>query len=114
MHLGPLPNYKGGLSSFWLLRNSEKYAGSSIHIVTPRIDEGGLIDEVRFEINTNSMNELMTQNILAISERIPKTISSIFNNRVKFIDTSSRKSFYYLYPTREDFIAFYRNKCRLI
>lgn len=114
VHLGPLPNYKGGLSAFWLLRNSEKYAGASIHFVTSKIDEGDLIDEINFKIKTKSMYQLMKQNISLISIQIPKTVKNILENKINIIDTSKRRKGYYLYPTKEDFNQFYKNKNRLI
>jgi len=114
VHLGPLPSYKGGFSSFWLLRNSEKYAGASIHCVSSKIDEGDLIEEVIFEIDTKSMYELMRKNVNLIAKKIPKTIKNIFDNKIQKIEISNRKNYYYYYPSKNDFKEFYKNKCRLI
>ncbi len=114
LHLGPLPSYKGGLSAFWLLRFKEKYAGASIHKVTEKIDEGDLIDETKFLIKTNSMCELMKENINIASIMLPSIISKINSEKYKIIDTSKRKSNYYLFPTFNDFRHFYRNGSKLI
>lgn len=114
VHLGPLPSYKGGFSSFWVLRNSEKFTGASIHCVTSKIDEGDLIEEVIFEIDTKSMYELMKKNVNLIAKQLPKTIKNIFDNKVQKIDISMRENYYYYYPSKDDFKEFYKNKCRLI
>ena len=114
LHLGPLPSYKGGLSAFWLLRYQEKYAGSSIHKVIEEIDEGELIDEFKFPITTNSMDELMKRNIYLSSIMLPKTVANIISKNYKIIDTSKRKSNYFVFPSNNDFKNFYKNGCKLI
>ena len=48
LHLGKLPSYKGGFSSFWVLRNGDTHAGASIHQVNTGIDEGNLVAEMEF------------------------------------------------------------------
>ena len=50
VYLGKLPNKKGGLSSFWVLRFNDQTAGASIHEVSPEIDSGRLIGEKCFKI----------------------------------------------------------------
>ena len=114
LHLGPLPSYKGGLSSFWVLRYQEKYAGSSIHKVTEKIDEGELIDEIKFPIKTKSMDKLLKINIYLSSLMLPKTVSNIISKSYQIINISKRKSNYFVYPTKNDFKNFYKNGCRLI
>jgi len=113
-HMGKLPNYKGGLSSFWVLRFQDKTAGSSIHKVIKKIDSGELIDEVKFDINTNSMHLLMLKTMKESSGMINRAINNILNEKTKVIDITNKKSNYYLYPTKEDFKEFYKKGCRLI
>ena len=114
LHLGPLPNYKGGLSAFWLLRFKEKYSGVSLHKVIEGIDEGELIDEIKFPIKTNSMSELMKENIDYGSSMICSSITKIISKKYKIIDNSKRESNFYLYPKFSDFREFYENGCKLI
>ena len=112
--MGKLPKYKGGLSSFWVLRFQDKTAGSSIHKVIKKIDSGELIDEVKFDINTNSMHLLMLKTMNESSGMINRAINNILNEKTKVIDISNKESNYYLYPTKEDFKEFYKKGYRLI
>ena len=114
IHMGKLPKYKGGLSSFWVLRYKDKTAGSSIHKVIKKIDSGELIDEVKFDINTNSMHLLMLRTMQESSGMINRAINNILNEKTKVIDISNKESNYYLYPTKEDFKEFYKQGYRLI
>lgn len=114
IHMGKLPNYKGGLSSFWVLRFQDKTAGSSIHKVIKKIDSGELIDEVKFDINTNSMHLLMLKTMKESSGMINRAINNILNEKTNVIDITNKKSNYYLYPTKEDFKEFYKKGYRLI
>ena len=75
VHLGKLPEYKGGLSAFWVLRFQDKIAGASIHKVTPEIDSGSLIAEKHFYIDTRSMHDLMLKTMQESSDFITKTIN---------------------------------------
>ena len=114
VHLGKLPDYKGGLSSFWVLRFNDQTAGASIHEVSPEIDSGRLIGEKHFKIRTKSMHELMLKTVDESSTLITKVVEKIFEGNIKEIDINKRQSNYYLYPSKLDFKKFYKNGCRLI
>ena len=114
VHMGKLPSYKGGLSSFWLLRFNDKVAGSSIHKVTKLIDSGALVSEIRFPVRTNSMHDLMLETMHKSSEMLVKTISQILASAEKEINIKGRENNYYLYPSKEDFKKFYKKGYRLI
>lgn len=113
-HLGKLPYYKGGLSSFWVLRFNNKFAGSSIHKVTKDIDSGSMIEEIRFKIEDKSMHLLMIKTVINSSAMITKTIDNIFKEKTKEIDISDRKSNYFYYPSKKDFKEFYKKGYKLI
>ena len=74
-------NYKGGLYLLWVLRFQDKTAGSSIHKVIKKIDSGELIDEVKFDINTNSMHFLMLKTMNESSGMINRAINNILNEK---------------------------------
>ena len=114
VHLGKLPEYKGGLSAFWVLRFQDKIAGASIHKVTPEIDSGPLIAEKHFYIDTKSMHNLMLKTMQESSEFITKTINDIYDDNINEIDIRGRESKYVFYPSKYDFKKFYENGCRLI
>lgn len=114
VHLGKLPEYKGGLSAFWVLRYGESTAGASLHRIIPKLDEGELIEEVRFKYNTNSMHELMHQTVKHASKMIVEALEKLKSKTNKPISIHGRSEGYYLYPTKLDFKEFYKKNNKLI
>ena len=114
VHLGKLPEYKGGLSSFWVLRYGDSIAGATLHEVNEKIDAGNIIEEIRFKHNCKSMKELMDQTTNIASEMIVKGVDKIINSRTVKISKDGRASSYNYYPTAEDIKEFYKKGNRLI
>jgi len=114
MHLGKLPEHKGGLSAFWVLRFGDTEAGASLHRVIERIDEGELIGEVRLPVRTKVMAELMKQTTKAAGLMLVDAINRIEANRANPIAIAGRPEGYYFLPTWNDFREFYRRGCRLM
>ncbi len=50
IHNAPLPKYRGVSPINWALKNNEKYHGVTIHEITPGIDDGPIISQVKFSI----------------------------------------------------------------
>ena len=94
VHLGKLPEYKGGLSSFWVLRYGDSIAGATLHEVNEKIDEGNIIEEIRFKHNCKSMKELMDQTTNIASEMIVIGVDKIINSRTVKISKDGRASSY--------------------
>ncbi|MCH7860615.1 MAG: hypothetical protein IH998_02760, partial [Proteobacteria bacterium] len=59
LHLGKLPEYRGGLHAFWVLRQGDPEAGATIHRVTTELDAGDVVAEKRFPVTTRCMRTLM-------------------------------------------------------
>lgn len=51
LHNGPLPRYRGMAPINWALKNGEAMHGVTIHEMTPDIDAGPIVGQVRFSIN---------------------------------------------------------------
>ena len=114
VHLGKLPDYRGGLSAFWVLCKGDLLAGASMHRVVEKIDAGALIAEVRLDVKTNNMRKLMTETVRNSSQMIVQGLKRIENNPDFVIDVAGRENRYFLYPELKDFHAFYRRGCQLI
>lgn len=67
IHYAALPYYKGRHPTYWATVNNEKYIGISIHIVTEKFDEGGIIAQEHvpyyFWENEANLFEKLTQKI---------------------------------------------------
>ena len=50
LHNGPLPRYRGMAPINWALKNGEELHGVTIHEVTPGIDDGPIIGQVKYSI----------------------------------------------------------------
>ena len=50
LHNGPLPKYRGVSPINWALKNEECEHGATIHEITPGIDDGPIIGQVKYSI----------------------------------------------------------------
>lgn len=50
LHNGPLPRYRGVSPINWALKNGENEHGVTIHEVTPGIDDGPIVSQVKYSI----------------------------------------------------------------
>jgi methionyl-tRNA formyltransferase len=50
LHNGPLPRYRGVSPINWALKNEENEHGATIHEITPGIDDGPIISQVKYSI----------------------------------------------------------------
>src|SRR5688572_26562369 len=50
LHNGPLPKYRGVSPINWVLRNAEDEHGVTIHEVTPGIDDGPIVAQLKYSI----------------------------------------------------------------
>ena len=50
LHNGPLPKYRGVSPINWALKNAEKEHGVTIHEITPGIDDGPIVGQVKYSI----------------------------------------------------------------
>ena len=50
LHCAPLPAYRGSNATLWAILNGEESFGASLHEMSERVDEGPIIEEVRFRV----------------------------------------------------------------
>lgn len=114
LHLGKLPEYRGGFHAFWVLRFGDTQAGVTVHRVTEELDAGDIIIERRFPVRTNSMHDLMDDTIRTAAPMVVEALDRIEAEDWRPVETAGRSAAYYMLPTREDFLAFYERGCRLV
>ena len=114
LHMGKLPEYRGGLSAFWVLRHNDPTAGVTMHEAVPKLDAGQIVAEARFPVKTNSMRTLMTETAEHAADVVADGIEKILTDTVQPVDTTGRPEAYMYIPTYDDFKAFYAIKNRLI
>ncbi len=114
VHMGKLPEHRGGLTAFWVLRFGDTQAGTSLHKAVAKLDAGELIEEVRFPVTTNSMKKLMDITVEQTAIMIIRGVDRIFAQEAIPIDTTGRPDAYFLLPSWKDFKEFYARGCRLV
>jgi methionyl-tRNA formyltransferase len=50
LHNGPLPRYRGVSPINWALKNEEREHGVTIHEITPGIDDGPIVSQIKYSI----------------------------------------------------------------
>ena len=113
LHLGKLPEYRGGLHAFWVLRHGDSQAGATVHRVTAELDAGDVVVEKRFPVRTNCMRTLMADTMRVCGPLVLSALERIEAGNWEPIDTSDRRQAYHMLPTWTDFRAFYRRGCCL-
>lgn len=104
-HFAPLPHFKGAQPVFWLIKNGEKTGGITAHIMTEKIDGGGIIHFAPYTLSSvetyNSyMNNVAFLNTKVIQIIIDKISNKHWKNSLKKQKSSS--SVYYPKPQLED------------
>jgi folate-dependent phosphoribosylglycinamide formyltransferase PurN len=113
-HMGKLPEYRGGLSAFWVLRFGDADAGITVHRAVEKLDAGDIVAETRFPVTTRSMFELMHETFAMGAATVNKALNRLARGDWEPISTDGRTTAYFRIPKGKDFEEFYRRGCRLI
>lgn len=108
LHTALLPEYRGLIPTFWVLKNNELYTGVSVFFVDEGIDSGPIILQEKVEIGQKTQQQLIKETKLIGMNLILKSIDLIDNNKVQLIENPESKKSYYSFPTREDVKEFKR------
>jgi folate-dependent phosphoribosylglycinamide formyltransferase PurN len=111
LHLGKLPEYRGGLHAFWVLRSGDPQAGATVHQVTTELDAGDIVVEKRFPVETHCMQTLMAHTMGVCGPLMLRALDRVEEGAWEPVDTTGRAVGYHMLPTRKDFRAFYRRGC---
>jgi len=88
-HLGKLPQYKGGFSSFWVLRFNDQTGGTSIHEATTELDAGELFAELEVPAREKSINSLIMDTVTEAGQMVANFVDDLYIGSLKSIDTST-------------------------
>ena len=82
LHQAPLPEFKGCNGASHAIINDSKYFGSTIHLLTDKLDSGAIIDKKIFIINKNiTAKELYEYNDYIAYDLFKKNIGKILLNK---------------------------------
>lgn len=109
LHGALLPNYRGVLPSFWMLKNGEKFAGNTLFFVNEQIDGGDILIQESFPIeDKDSLYSLIARSKLKASDVLLKGISTVRNGSYSITEMNMNQGSYFGWPSRKDVVAFLR------
>ena len=80
-HPSLLPDYRGGMPYFHIIKNNEKKSGITLHFMDENFDTGDIIYQESFEISPfETMGTLFNKTNFMISDALCKTLKNIENN----------------------------------
>lgn len=96
VHFSLLPKYRGMYTAAWVILNSEKETGVTLHKIDNGIDTGDIIDQISYQI-TDDMNcrDVYLNNIKFGTEIVINNLSNLLDGNFKAIKQDESKSSYY-------------------
>lgn len=108
LHTALLPEYRGLMPSFWVLKNKEKQTGVSVFFVDEGIDSGPIIVQKKLRLGGLSQWKLIEMTKFLGIEAIVEAIELIRSDKVVLKDNSNLNSSYFSFPSNEDVKEFKR------
>ncbi len=117
IHSSLLPSYKGIAAEFHAINQDEAQLGSSIFMVSERLDEGVVLAQTQISIDYNkSVFFHMIQNNIQAGQLLNNYLSEFYRTQkmVKKLIYPEPKSSYFSWPTSKQFKVFKKNGRSLI
>ena len=70
IHPSLLPEYKGLNTHRRVIKNKEKYSGSTVHLVSSKLDSGKIILQKKIKVSKYEKENTLEKKILAIEHRL--------------------------------------------
>ncbi len=103
VHGAPLPRYRGVMPSFWMLKNKEKFAASTVHDLEARIDDGDILVQKTVEIlPEDSWHDLLIKTKALGAKALVEAVEKINVGLVERKPNLESESTYYSFPTKKD------------
>tara|TARA_B100002052_G_C15840391_1_gene579874 strand:+ start:740 stop:1309 length:570 start_codon:yes stop_codon:yes gene_type:complete len=81
IHPSLLPKYKGLNTHLRVINNNEKYSGSTVHLVSSKLDSGRIILQKKIKINKNENEKTLEKKILKVEHKLyPEAIKKFLIN----------------------------------
>ena len=81
IHPSLLPKYKGLNTHERVIKNKEKYSGSTVHLVSDKLDSGKIILQKKIKVSKNDSIKTIEKKILKIEHKLyPNAINKFLTN----------------------------------
>lgn len=95
LHPGPLPKYRGLNAYFWVLFNSERYTGTTVHHVDEGIDTGKILEMRKLKIGQrDGPFSLLIRGAHHGHELIHNAIKSIREGKKSYLNYTDKPAYY--------------------
>ena len=103
VHGAPLPKYRGVMPSFWILKNKETHAASTVHVLEAKIDDGDILVQNKVDVlPEDSWHDLLIRTKTAGAHALIEAIKQIESGMVERKPNLEDDATYYTFPTKED------------
>lgn len=94
IHPSLLPKYRGAEPIRWPIRKGEKTTGTTMMMLTEKLDRGNIVEQKEIPIGDNDDFGSLTQKLVALSiEMLPNSIQKV-NDGFVGVEQSQEKTFY--------------------
>ncbi|MEN6336948.1 MAG: formyltransferase family protein [Phycisphaerales bacterium] len=108
LHTSLLPQYRGLMPTFWVLKNDEKETGVSVFVVDEGIDSGEILVQRRVPIHGQTQARLIRETKRVGMDALVEALLAIKTDTTMRLPNPDASSTYFKFPTREDVKEFYR------
>lgn len=112
VHPGWLPDYKGAMNYFWVIRNGEDRAGVSVHRMDAGIDTGPLLARRNFIISPGATQQEVLIRTAIIGARLLRRILHAMARGVMptALQVEAQEGRYYSVPGHADFREYFSRR----
>ena len=83
IHPSLLPKYKGLNTHKRVIKNKEKYSGSTVHLVNAKLDSGKIVLQKEIKISKKENEKSLERKVLKIEHKLyPKAIEKFLNSNL--------------------------------
>jgi methionyl-tRNA formyltransferase len=108
LHTSLLPQYRGLMPTFWVLKNDEKETGVSVFVVDEGIDSGDILVQRRVCMCQQTQAQLIQETKRVGMDALVEALTAIRMNTMTRLPNPTESSTYFRFPTRDDVKEFYR------
>lgn len=115
IHHGMLPRYRGMLPNFWQMYHGEKRAGITVHEMSEKLDDGGIIIQEEVEIGPDETLDALIRRTKRLGARVMiRAIGLIKSGEVSYRPNRAEQGSYFTFPSRRDVLEFRRRGRRIL
>jgi methionyl-tRNA formyltransferase len=115
IHHGMLPRYRGMLPNFWQMYHGEKRAGITVHEMSEKLDDGGIIIQEEVEIGPDETLDALIRRTKRLGARVMiRAIGLIKSGEVSYRPNRAEQGSYFTFPSRQDVREFRRRGKRIL